>query len=369
MDETIRLAQITYWTESNPSDTYLFLGVVAAIIVTAIMYNLIRNKFRGTTTATGRRTSRGSKEPSFNRSSFKRRAHDAGFSEGESDFLEQYARKLGVANPATLFSNQAQLDSFMRSAFKHIERQADTEESAEQQKSQLFAIREALAMRMNSGSMMHSTRNLPAKTPLSIVTAKDTQYTSIVVANDAKALYVEPALDSFGQALKLGWGTRVTIYFYTGNHVGYSFKSYCKGLVDGGGHQLLAIRHTTKITSLPSRKHQRREARLACRFYLVHIRETRDRGRLVKHAQVEKAAVAGIITDLSAGGMSMQTMSPARSGETIKVEFDVGGGNRAVFAYVVRTSRMRNGASMHLKFAKMSPKIANELRAFVYAYD
>jgi hypothetical protein len=364
MSDTILLAQITYWKESDPRQTLIFFSVVGGLIVLGILYGWLKSMAEG---GNSRKETRSPK--TFSRGSFRRRAYEAGFTDTESDFLEQYARKLGTTNPAAIFSNRAQLDSFMRSAFKYIERHADTEESAEQNKARLFSLREALGMRLSSGTPVRSTRKLQARTPLSIVTAKDTNYTSILATNESKALYVEPALDAFGQAIKFPWLSKLTVYFYTGNHIGYSFKTRSGGMINMDGRTLLALYHSDKVTPLPSRRNQRRESRLSCHFYLLHVRAVKDRGKIVKNIQVEKAAVAGMLTDLSAGGVSMQTMSPVKSGEFVKLEFDVGNGNRIAYASVVRTNRLRNGTSMHLKFVKISRKTVNEILAYVYGYD
>ena len=180
---------------------------------------------------------------------------------------------------------------------------------------------------------------------------------------------MEPALDAFGVPIKFPRGSKLTVFFYAGNHIGYSFQTRSGGLINIDGRQLLALTHSDSIKPMPSRRHQRREARLSCRFYLVHVHAVRDRGKVVKTIQVEKAAVPGIITDVSAGGMSMQTMSPVNAGDFVKLEFDVGGGNLSAYASVVRVSKLRNGTSMHIKFVKITRKTANEILAYVYSYD
>ena len=206
MNDTILLAQITFWKEDDPQQTLLFFGVIGGLIVLVMLYNWLKNMAEG---GGAKRASKSTK--TFSRSSFRHKAYEAGFSDTESDFLEQYARKLGTTTPAAIFSNRTQLDSFMRNSFKYIERHADTEESAEESKTKLFSLREALGMRLSSGTPIRSTRRLQARTPLSLVTAKDANYASILAANESKALYVEPALDAFGQPIKFPWLDRKSV--------------------------------------------------------------------------------------------------------------------------------------------------------------
>ncbi len=357
------LAQ-TYWKESDPAETRNFLLIVGGLILVSVVYSIIKR------VASGKGITIGAGQPrSFSGSAFRRRAEDFGFSSGEAEFLEFYARKLAVTSPQAVFGSKAQLDAFMRNAFKYIERHADTEESAEEQKHQLFGLREALGARSSSGAAIRSTKQLKPKTPLSIVTAKEAHYSSILVVNESRALYLEPALDAFGSPIRFPFGSRLTVYFYSGSHVGYSFQSKSRGMVDIDGKKFLSITHSDKIKPLPARRHQRSEVHISGRFYLVHVRAAKDRGKVVKTVQVERAAVAGIITDLSGGGLSMQTMSPANAGEFVKLEFELESGKISAYATVVRVSRTRTGALMHLKFVRAARKTINEIRAMVYGYD
>lgn len=358
------LAQVTYWKQTDPAETRTFFLVVGGLIVAAVIYSLVKRALSGQGMLPSAPRRQG-----FSRSAFRRKAEEFGFSSGEAEFLEYYARKLGATSPASVFSGKAQLDAFMRNAFKYIERHAETEELAEEQKRTLFAIRESLGARTSSGSSLRSTRQLKPKTPLSIVTAKEAHYSTILIVNESGAMYMEPPLDAFGQPIRIGFGAKLTAYFYSGAHVGYSFQSRSRGNVDIDGKKFLRISHSDRIKPLPARRHQRTEVRVSARYYLVHVRAAKDKGKVIKTVQVERAAVAGVITDISGGGLSIQTMSPANAGDFVKVDFDLGAGQRSAYATVVRVSRTRKGALMHMKFVKSSQKTINEIRAVVYGYD
>lgn len=362
-DGRLLLAQ-TYWKKSDPAETRNFLIIVGGLILVSVVYSIIKQIASGKGITLGSGQARG-----FSGNAFRRKAEDFGFSSGEAEFLEFYARKLAVTSPQAVFGTKAQLDTFMRNAFKYIEQHADTEESAQEQKHQLFGLREALGARSSSGTAIRSTKQLKARTPLSIVTAKEAHYSSILVVNESRALYLEPALDAFGTPIRFPFGSRLMVYFYSGNHVGYSFQARSRGMVDIDGKKFLSISHSDKIKPLPARRHQRSEVHISGRFYLVHVRAAKDRGKVVKTVQVERAAVAGIITDLSGGGLSMQTMSPANAGEFVKLEFELDSGKISAYATVVRVSRTRTGALMHMKFVRASRKTINEIRAMVYGYD
>ncbi len=362
-DTNILLAQM-YWKQSNPEENRVFLIIVISLVLLPLLFTVFSRLLRGQKIFDTQ-----PKAKTLSRGAFRRKAEEYGFSISEAEFLDYYARKLGTINPSSVFGSMALLDTFLRNVFKYIERHAETEDLAIEQKHKLFLIRESLGARSSSGKSFRSTRQLKPKTPLSIVTPKGTQYSTILVLNESNGMYLEPPLDAFGVPIRIGMGTKLNFYYYTGAHVGYNFISRSRGLVDIDGRKFLSARHSEKIKALPARRHQRSQIKISARFYLVHVRAAKDRGKVVKTVQVEKAPVAGIVIDISGGGLSMQTLSPANIGNFIKLEFDLGLGLRSAYATVIRVSKIRSGALMHLKFIKINPKTVNEIRAVVYGYD
>jgi len=367
------LAQ-AYFKSADPRVATIFLIVIGAVIAVAVVVAALRRAAAGDLAPSGGAAGsagggRSGQPRPFTHGSFRRQADEAGLSDAEADFLERYAKQMGTASPKAVFGSIAQLDGFLKAAYKQIERTSETEAKAETEKERLFAIREAMALRLSSGSSFRSTRQLPRRTPLSLVSSKQAHYATVLASMDGKHLLVEPPLDAFGQPIKLPRGDRMTAYFYTGDHVGFSFETRPAGMVNVEGRSLLALSHGERIKPMPARRHQRREVRISCRFNLVHIRTTTSGGKPVRTAQVEKASVAGVVTDISAGGMSLQTMSPVAAGDTIKLEFELGSTNLGAYASVVRVTRTRSGATLHLRFMKAATRTIHTIMAFVYGYE
>jgi len=364
MNSRMLAAQAFGWKTYDKTQIGIFIAIFAGLALFLIVSAAVKALRSGGTASPSK-----PRVQSMSHGSFRRKAYEAGFSESETEFLETYARKLGVQSPQTIFASRTQIDSFMRNAYRYIERHADTDTAAQDQKRMLFSIREALALRMHAGSPVRSSRQLAAKTPLSLVNARGAHYSSILVESDQRHLYVDPPVDAFGQIIRFHRGAKLSVYFYTGNHAGYSFTTHCAGTSDTGSRSLLALSHSESIKPLPSRRNQRRDARLSCRFYLVHVLINKEKGKTTKTVRSEKTAVAGIITNLSAGGLSLQTISPVNAGDFIKLEFDLGSGTRQAFASVIRIGRLKNGSVMHCKFVKVNTATVNEIMAFVYGYD
>ncbi len=357
----LQLFQDNPWIKQNTgSDTAFFLisGALAIIFLVVVLVRWLMNGAQMP-----------AKQPTLSHGSFKRQATNTGFTKAEIIFLEDYARKMGIINPQAIFGNAGRLDSFMKNAYKYIEKNAKTEDDAEMQKHQLFAVREIVGQRIQSGDALKSTRALEKQMPLSLVNNQDAHYPTVLIANEPEAMYVEAPHDAFGENIHFNRGAKLNVFFYTGNHAGYQFKTRTGSTVETNGRTLLALAHSDDVSPLPSRKHERTQARIPCRYFLVHVLLSGSGKSATKTIKTEKAAISSIIVDLSAGGMSLQTSSPVSAGDIIKIEFEIGNGMKAVFGSVIRVNRMKNGFAMHIRIIKITPKTRNEILAYVYNYS
>lgn len=360
-------SQIYGWKQYDQSQTVIFaviFGIVGLIIIVSLIRRFLSGpEKKGSGTSTG---SKSEKSPSYSHASFRRQAINAGFSDSEADFLEIWARRLRILDIQSIFGSTGKLDAFMQNALGYIERNAGSDEEAQKQKSMLFSIREAHALRRKGGSVIRSSRQIPLRTPISLVSSKDAHYSSILRDSDNKFLYLEPPVDAFGEIIRFSQGTKLNVFFYTGNHNGYSFTSKSGGMVKNVSRRLLTIRHSNSVKNLPSRKNQRADTRIPCRFYHMHVK-TLEKGK--RSVNIDKNPVPGIISNISAGGMSIQTISPLSPGEYLKVDFFLGSSSNSVYASCIRLGRTKHGSQMHCRFVKISRKTANEIQAHVYGYD
>ncbi len=348
------------WVKQDTTDSRVMVVIVIILAAVLIIVSLVRWIQNGAKIP--------SLQPMLNHGAFKRQATSTGFTKSEMLFLEDYAKKLGVINPQTIFGNAASLDSFLKNAYKYIEKNAKTEADAEAQKSDLFSLREILGRRIRSGASMKSTRSLEKLMPLSLVNAQEAHFPTVLVANQPDALYVEAPRDAFGEYIHFTRSAKLNVFFYTGNHAGYQFKTRTGSTVETNGRSLLALSHSDDVTPLPSRNHDRTQTRIPCRYFLVHVLTSGNGRNATKTVKTEKAAISSLIVDISAGGMSMQTSSPVSAGDIIKIEFEIGRGMKAVFGTVIRVNRMKNGFAMHIRIIKIAPKTRNEILAYVYNY-
>jgi c-di-GMP-binding flagellar brake protein YcgR len=343
-----------YTAKSSPSSNTVVIGLLVVVLV-LILYGVIRNQ-------TG-----SSPRSSFNKAAFRRAARAAGLSEDELRFLEEYARVLGVSNPDFTFRNPQRLDAFFKDAFKQIEKTASSEADADDRKARLFAARESLTHASSEDGGVRSTRQLGRGAPLTFIAPGEESYPSVVLAVEPSGLVVEPATDSYGEALRFRRGTKLSCFFYAKGHQGYQFVSRVIGWEKMGGKDAMVLAHSEGVSALPARKHARREMRVGCTFYRVAVSAAVARGKKGR-AKVENIPYLGTITDISAGGIGIQCANPLVMGEYAKIVFNTGGQDQAAFAKVLRTNKAKIGGVMHLQFVKISRQGLNAVLSYVYGY-
>lgn len=353
-----------YWKQEDPTGNLIFFVALGGVILVVLIYSLV-NKGKGRSL----KSSLTRAAPTFSRISFRRAASHSGLSDDDIRFLEEFARASRAGSPEFMFRTPAGMDSFFKDALRHVDKTADIESTAEERRSRLLRIREALEVTRTLGPQISSTRQLRPKTTLSFVSSDETNYPSVVVSSEPAGLAVESPPDSLGRPMHFRRGMKLTVYFYGTGHQGYSFHTRVRGYEELRGRLVLVLKHSDSIASLPSRRHQRRDLREPCTFYRVRVELRKERGKTLKDVFVENMPFMGTAVDISAGGISIQSANPLDAQEYIKIEFDVGEGSYTAFGIVVRTNRLKGGGVMHIRFVKASRKAINSVLSYVYGYS
>lgn len=362
------LFQITYFwkdTSESTADTRVLFIIIIILFVVILVYALLSYLIKKSKESdTGKpQTLKQASQRSLQRS-----AQSSGFSGTESEFLAFYAQKLAVYNYRETLKDKDKLDRFLRDIYHYIEKNSKTEQEAEELKKKLFMIREAHSFRLHSLKTVQSTHEIPKMTPLSLVTNLDAHYATILLANESDGLYVEYPRDAFGDLIKFPLGTKLTVYFYTGNHAGFQFKTIIKDKIKGKASALLKLKHTHTVTALPYRKHDRKTVRIECSLYRTVVKTVNAGSGTKKILQSESTPLPGILTDISAGGVSFHSTLSMMPGDIIKLEFVPAITHRLAYVSLVRVNRIKNGFLYHAKFIKIDQKTINEIYALVYGY-
>ena len=365
MTEQYALAQMLGRFNDPKSSQTTFIAIIV-IVVLVVIAVLIRRAMGGAP-ATG--TLSGGSGGGFNRGAFRKAARDSGLDRDESRFLEDYGKILKVTNPDFLFRNPAKLDVFFKDVYHSIEKYSDSEKDADERKAALFAIRERLNQNQSRTAQVTSTRQLGRNMPLSFLVKGDESYPSTVLAVEPGGIAAEPPRDAYGETIRIKRGTKLICYFYGKGRQGYQFDTRVTGWELVGSKEVMVIAHSESVKSLPARRHQRKDMRAPCTFYRVAVSQEDVHGKPRQKARVEKVPYSGILSDISAGGLGIQSPSAIPAGDFIKIEFDTGNGIQSAFGKVVRMNRLKTtGGVMHIQFVKITRKSLNAILSFVYGY-
>ncbi|MBN1242996.1 MAG: PilZ domain-containing protein [Spirochaetales bacterium] len=367
MSFALTLLQTRYWKESDPKSTLIGLAVLGGIVLLVLLSSIFSGR-RQSASGSGVR-SRSAGGSRFSHGDFRRAARNLGIVDEHASFLERYARELDVADSAALFRTRERLDGFFKDVYRRIDKHEESEQVAENEKATLFAIREYLTVRSTHGAPVRSSRQIQGKTTLSFILPDQSSHPSVLRSNEPGGLAVEPVLDSLGSPKRIRRGTRMTVFFYPKPRQGYSFRTKVTGYEVLGGRLAMILKHSDSVSALPARRHQRRELRAPCLFRRVAVELAGSGKHAARNVRVERMAWPGTVVDVSAGGLSLQSANPIETGNYVKIEFDPGNGQLAVFGSVVRMNRVRGGGVMHIRFVKISRKAVNELLSFVYGYS
>ena len=367
MNGNLMLAQMLGpFNDPKSSQSTFIVIVILAVLVTAVV--LVR-KALGVGPASGGSSLSGSAAAGFNRAAFRRAARGAGLSNDEARFLEDYGKVLKVTSPEFLFRNPAKLDAFFKDVYHSIEKYSDSERDSDERKAALFALRERINQNLGKTAQVTSTRQLGRNMPLSFLVKGDESYPSTVLAVEPGGIAVEPPRDPYGETIRIKRGTKLTCFFYGKARQGYQFETRVTGWELVGAKEVMVVSHSESVTALPARRHQRKEMRAPCTFYRVAVSQEKVHNQVKQKARVEKLPYSGILSDISAGGLGIQSANAVAAGEFIKIEFDTGNGIQSAFGKVVRMNRMKtSGGVMHIQFVKITRKSLNAILSFVYGY-
>jgi c-di-GMP-binding flagellar brake protein YcgR len=360
--------QVSYLTTSDPKLAIVLLGVLGVLVAVLMIVNI--SKYGIGSSGMGRIKQDGAGKR-INRGALKRAAASYGLDSNQVNFLDRLFRASQVSDPAAALSNQEVLDRHFKKAFRDIEASAETEAASEQEKALLFSIRNAVESIRGTSGRVVSTRRLPEGLAAVITGAKGETYPTRTLAIRNDRILVEAPKSALGDLVKFSRSVPITLSFYAKSSEGYKFQTSVLGTETTQQGPALVLAHSNSVSSLPTRRHRRKETRIPCYFSLVQVVQRNKDRSVVKETIVDNRRVMGTIVDISGGGCAVKSAAALKTGEFLKIEFeDFQGRSLAAFGRIVRTNRMGAvGGIMHIQFLKTTKKAINAINAIVYGYE
>ena len=136
------------------------------------------------------------------------------------------------------------------------------------------------------------------------------------------------------------------------------------------GKVCILLHHARTLKREQQRRYRRTPIHRPCFFFPVLVVDSGSGRRAEKKAVVQTTRrYLGNLTDISAGGCSINSVYPLQSGSLCKIEFELARRQRiTVFGKVksIRKSGFRTRV-MHIMFTKMSSHYLNQI--YLYVYD
>ena len=353
------------WKETDP----LSMAIAGGIFVAFILFLVIANA--ASSGKSGRPTSGGTTRR-FSKRRFRQQARKLGLTKPQLKTLENLIKRFSVSNPMTLLSNSGLLDNLLKRAIQGIDGLGATAQQKENQKLQLYRIKQVIERNATRKTVYSGTRQLRAGLQLVITPETGGRYQSRLLTPLKGALAVAVPADQGGRQLRWKRWTKVRVFFWKSNGQGYSFVTKINGYGKIRGMDALLLNHTSAIQQAQQRKYRRRDLDRPAYFYPVRILSDGVGKGSRKRAEVEShRGTLSTILDISSGGCSIRTAHPLREGELIKVEFEADHrGPINFYGKVLHTRKSKPyGGIMHIMFTRISKQNLNNINAFVYDYS
>lgn len=359
------VTQYQFLAVPDTRSTYIFLAVGAGLVILLTVGGILiarRNRYLDP-----------QQRRRYSRFVFEKMARNIGLAKHHIEYLDYLIRVCKVKQPFLVFSNSGLLDDILRKGIYSLQQNAGIkEEERERRMSHLFQIKQIIERNAKRGIGIKSSNFLKIGQPVVITPAGGAQYQSKVMSNMRDMLACSAPKNESGTALRWPRGTAAKMTFWREGDAGYTFESKVMAYDTIKGVPCLLIQHSKTLRREQQRKFRRSTLNRPCFFYPVHIVEQQAGRKTERKAMVQaNRRLLGYLLDISAGGCSITSQYPLKSGSLCKVEFEIDRKQRiTIFGKVKRTRGLgvHRGGIMHLMFTTLSSRHLNQIYSYVYDY-
>jgi len=309
--------------------------------------------------------------PSFDSQEIKRVSQTYGFTKEQSDFFASICRSAGVPKPTLVLQSHSSTDQLFNRAYHQLNANSATNAEAERHKTLLFSIREQIENHRRVAKVIKSTRAIEPGQGFTFITRANEQYPSTILDNTPYGMLCAVPRDIFQNEIRMPILAKIQVFFFSKSGQSYKLRTRLLRYEYGKSSTQMLLAHTDKVEALPARRHERKSFETACTFTHVNV-QTVVNGRHSEHRfYPTDRSFTGTLADISAGGCSVHTHTPARVGEYIELRFKLSGRQEeSAIGKVVKINEVAGRAlqAMHVQFAKIPRASMNRIFTFVYNY-
>lgn len=360
LQTTSRYSGQLFKQSSDPKTSLIFVGIILALFVLLVIGNTL-----------SQRKAKSGINRKFNRRAFRKNAQNLGLTKKQTLLLEDFIKTYHVTKPFGLLSNTSILNNTLGKAVRDAEHLQGTNLQRENRKLQIYRIKQRIERVAGRHGKIVSTKDFRLNDKITFELESGLRYNSLITANLKEFFCGQIPTDKHGDEIRWKKGTRIKIYLWGTGGAEFSFVSKTLGYNSIKGFSSILLSHSQKINHSHQRKFRRKILNRPCYFFPIKIIESGYGRKVTKEAVILKnQSHLGTIIDVSAGGCSINSNSPLRRGELLKIEFETTRGNSVVaFGKVInmRLTGKRRGI-MHIMFTKASGKNLNRINAYVYDF-
>jgi c-di-GMP-binding flagellar brake protein YcgR len=307
--------------------------------------------------------SRPKKEKQSSWIQFFAKGKDAGFSFKEIELLRRLATKCNIADPASLFWSQNQLDLCIRSLVRNIRMAGEDEDQGSQDfLSKLYDYRKKIEMeKPRTKNGISSSRQISESQYLRILVSGTGVFKSQVIKNVNQYLTISRPVNTKIPAAFSWTGAKVSVYFWRENDAGYVFDSEVQDEVFSKGISSLKIAHSDSLFRTQKRKSVRIKLHKSAFLYLMSADE--EAGKLEV-----SPGLKCFLEDLSDSGCAVAVGGKAQAGLRVKVQFALD--NAAVsMSGAVRSVEFKedsNRSVLHIEGEPLPLEVRNQILGQVF---
>jgi c-di-GMP-binding flagellar brake protein YcgR len=337
----------------------LAIGIVALFTVGSL---LMRRRSRHLDPVQRRR---------YGRRMFRRTAKSLGLQKHHLALLEYLLRATKAVRPFQVFSSPAVLDDVLRKGIYALQQNHSLKEEDRQRRmSAIFQIKQIIERNTRRSGGIRSTTTLRTGQSVEMITEKGERHRSRVVSSMRDILAVAAPQGPDGMARRWPRGTRIRRSFWREGDAGYVFESKVLGYDTVKGTLCFLVHHAKTLRREQQRRFRRTDLNRPCFFYPIHVVSLEGRRGGRRAVVQENMRLLGNLLDISAGGCSINSAYPLKTGSLCKIEFELGRRQHmAVFGKVRAVGRQgTRGGIMHVMFTRMSTAYLNQIYLYVYNY-
>jgi len=342
---------------SSPTSSQIILLIVVLVVVGVGFFIAARK-------AAGGKKKKDGAGPGWR--SFYQIAKQRGLTKQETERLKRLVVAHKLSRPALIFTSTNILDSCIQRTVRKLSLAEAKGESKEDVINAYYRLRNKIS-RTRSGTLT-STKQIAVGTNMQLQVEKHGSYSVSVNSNEEDYLGISIPVLPPGKIVP--WDKKkVKCTVWENDDTGYNFLSRVDDVKVSDDIQCLCLKHTDTIGKSQRRLYPRKSVRMPVFFSRVRVVE--EGGK--KKAIVDKKDTHwGTVTDLSVGGMTVETTVPIDRNRFLRIEFELKEDYRLVaFGKVRRIEKnsARKTWLMHIQFTKIDKKYKNDIFAVLYDYQ